>query len=124
MSYNVMTKFRYVVLIKNQYLDTKNILSINIEYNITNIYNFRGTDILPKYLEKKRFMVYGVQAFGLPLIVMLIVVSYDRAEYKRTQEEGQEMVGNETSERYDPGFGEESCWFSSCSKSLSLFLYG
>jgi hypothetical protein len=23
-----------------------------------------------------------------------------------------------------PGFGEESCWFNSCSNALSIFLYG
>ena len=30
----------------------------------------------------------------------------------------------ENTVRYDPGFGEESCWFTSCSKALSIFLYG
>ena len=88
------------------------------------IYNFRGTDILPKYLEKKRFMVYGAQAFGIPLIIMLGVVTFDRVQYKQTLEAEKHQNEDQATERYDPGFGEESCWFSSCSKSLSLFLYG
>ena len=64
-------------------------------------------------------MIYGLQAFGIPMLLMIAVVSYDRAEYRR-KEDGAEG----SSVRYDPGFGEESCWFSSCSKALSLFLYG
>ena len=74
---------------------------------------FRGTEILPKYLDQKRFLIYGAQAFGIPMLMLVIVVFYDRlSEVERSDD------------RYDPGFGEESCWFTSCSKSLSLFLYG
>ena len=64
-------------------------------------------------------MIYGLQAFGIPMLLMIAVVSYDRAEYRR-----KEAGAEGSSVRYDPGFGEESCWFSSCSKALSLFLYG
>ena len=92
------------------------------------IYVFRGTDILPKYMEKKRFMVYGSLTFGIPLIIMLAVVSFDRITYKQTQNAEKTMDGYGASVksdiRYDPGFGEESCWFSSCSRSLALLLYG
>ena len=80
---------------------------------------FRGTDILPKYMERRRFFVYGLQAFGAPLLMMIGIVSYDRHVYNNILQGGER-----SSDRYDPGFGEETCWFSSCSKALSLFLYG
>ena len=81
--------------------------------------SFRGTDILPKYMEKRRFFVYGLQAFGVPLLMMICIVSYDRHVYNNILQGGER-----SSDRHDPGFGEETCWFSSCSKALSLFLYG
>ena len=85
---------------------------------------------MPKSLERKRFNIYALNAFGIPMLMLTAVLCYDRLESDRhASVDGKFGSDNEgdrngTKTRYDPGFGEESCWFSECSKALSFFLYG
>ncbi len=43
---------------------------------------FRGTSILPKSLELRRFWIYSSFCFGIPMIFSLIVLSIDRSTSK------------------------------------------
>ena len=69
----------------------------------------RGTLTLQSGTNKIRFFKYNLFGYGVPALLLLAV---DLASY---------FVDDV---HFRPGFGEESCWFTSCSGALSLFLYG
>ena len=104
MSYNIMTKFRSFKCKVVSYLEKKG--------------NFfcRVSTILPKDADKRRFQVYSCFCFGLPLIMFVIVLTIDRSMDYENEESFISAIR--------PGFGEEACWFTSCSSALSIFLYG
>ena len=82
--------------------------------------------------------MYASFAFLAPLLALATVVAVDRAFLKyyymssendqastatgQVSAQARELAGALAD--YRPGFGEESCWFTSCSRALSVFLYG
>ena len=72
-------------------------------------FKFRASTILPKEADRWRYLIYSLVCFGVPLLMATVVITLDRALTK--------------GHIWRPGFGEESCWFTSCSKALSIFLY-
>ena len=64
---------------------------------------------MPKDADRRRYLLYSLVCFGVPLAMAVVVLALDR-----TLDRGH---------AWRPGFGEESCWFTSCSNALSIFLY-
>ena len=63
-----------------------------------------------------RFFIYSAIGFGLPLLLCTVALLVDRLAT---------MYGHDSlAYRIRPGFGEDSCWFTECSMSLEVFLYG
>ena len=71
---------------------------------------------------------YSLYGFGVPALLTAIVSIIDLS----SKLEETEIVEIETIEKlrkylgpmfWRPGFGESSCWFSSCSSGLLLYLY-
>lgn len=91
-----------------------------MSYNIMS--KFRASTILPKDADRRRFAAYSAFCFGLPSAAAAAVVALDRSVDFRRGAAPQRWSAAVL--LFRPGFGEESCWFTSCSKSLSLFLYG
>ena len=82
----------------------------------------RASTILPKDADRKRYLFYSAFCFGLPFVATTFILSLDRMVVKG----GGRSSATDVSEillDMRPGFGEESCWFTSCSHSLTYFLY-
>ena len=69
---------------------------------------FRGSSKLPKNATNKRLICYSLYSFGVPAIMTTLVFCLDR------------FVNDS---KFRPGFGEETCWFNSCTHGIYL-LYG
>ena len=72
------------------------------------IFLFRGSSRLPDNQNNLRFVFYSLYSFGIPAILTIAVICIDRF-----------ADGNVIR----PGFGEETCWFNSCTNGI-YFLYG
>ncbi|XP_059078754.1 G-protein coupled receptor Mth-like isoform X2 [Tigriopus californicus] len=61
----------------------------------------------------QRFLTYSAFCFGAPLLMATLVLALDRNIFNLDSD----------ASNWRPGFGEESCWFTSCSNALTYFLY-
>lgn len=82
-----------------------------MSYNIMT--KFRANTILPKEADYQRFLTYSGFCFGAPFLMSILVLVLDRMVLN---------LGLDASS-WRPGFGEESCWFTSCTSALTYFLY-
>ncbi|XP_059098467.1 uncharacterized protein LOC131892660 [Tigriopus californicus] len=82
-----------------------------MSYNIMT--KFRANTILPKEADYQRFITYSAFCFGAPLLMATLVLALDRNIFNLDSD----------ASNWRPGFGEESCWFTSCSNALTYFLY-
>ena len=113
MSYNIMTKFKWVFEKICCYYN-------KTTYNLPLLF-YRGTSILPKSADRQRFVAYCGACFGLPAFMLLIVLGLnwsDQIDVDSTSDKQYSAL-----DLWRPGFGEESCWFNSCSSALTIFLY-
>ena len=75
----------------------------------------RRTVCVGKQADRERYIRYSLFCYGFPVLATVLVVVTDRIMSSK--------LGSSTS-WVRPGFGEEACWFTSCSQGLTLFLYG
>ncbi|KAK4872553.1 hypothetical protein RN001_014582 [Aquatica leii] len=85
-----------------------NIMSIDMWWTFSGLRGFTGTR---KQKEKKRLILYNAYAWGVPLILVILVTVLTHTE----------SIPDEA--WYNPGIGEGRCWFRSESANL-LYFYG
>jgi hypothetical protein len=86
------------------------------------MYFSSGSSRLPKSANTKRLILYSMYSFGVPALMTILVFILNQVDNSTDP-----LSGNENgtiSARWRPGFGEETCWFTSCSDGFVIFLYG
>ena len=76
----------------------------------------------------RQMAFYSLYGFGVPALLTAIVSIIDlSSKLEETEIENYETIeelrNHLGSMFWRPGFGESSCWFSSCSSGLLLYLY-
>ncbi len=110
MSYNIMSQFRLVNKLGKFAQNNK-------------IFHSSGTSRLPKNANSQRMAYYTVYSFGVPAFMVIAALTLNYVDTSIDPLNGN--GGNATlSPSWRPGFGEETCWFTSCSMGSAIFLYG
>ena len=76
----------------------------------------------------RQMVFYSLYGFGVPALLTAIVSIIDlSSKLEETEIENYETIeelrNHLGSMFWRPGFGESSCWFSSCSSGLLVYLY-
>ena len=94
----------------------------SMSYNIMK--QFGGNARLnTKHTEKKALVRYALYSFGLSVLMTTIV--YLTHYFDRSKDVLKGTFEYTALFSVRPGFGEETCWFTTCnSKGAAVFLYG
>ncbi|KAF5272705.1 hypothetical protein FQA39_LY07732 [Lamprigera yunnana] len=85
-----------------------NVMSIDMWWTFSGLRGFTGSK---KQKEKKRFLVYSAYAWGMPLLLVIIVTAMTHSE------------SIPADAWYNPGIGDGRCWFRGEYPNL-LYFYG
>ena len=105
-------------------------LSISIDRFFDSNFFFLNSSGKSKRQDQKgrQMAFYSLYGFGVPALLTAIVSIIDlSSKLEETEIENYETIeelrNHLGSMFWRPGFGESSCWFSSCSSGLLVYLY-
>ena len=84
-------------------------------------FHFSGTGRVADSENRAKLIFYSIYSFGVPLLMTIMV--YVLHKYDPIGHISEIWNGTSSSPDWRPGFGEETCWFTTCSSGI-LFLYG